>query len=125
MSTTTENKKATPSTDTPEAEAAVPPPAPIIDDSGDLDYEALLEAYDTSFKNLSEGEVVSGTVLKLTPSHVVIDVGFKSEGLVSLVEFREKDGSIQIKPGDAVDVLLESTETSEGGLFSLGKKQSR
>ncbi len=122
MSITTENKKAAPSPDTPEAEAVIPPTAPIIEDSSDLDYEALLEAYDTSFKNLAEGEVVSGTVLKLTPSHVIIDVGFKSEGLVSLAEFRQKDGSIQIKPGDAVDVLLESTETSEGGVVLSREK---
>jgi len=125
MSITTENKKAAPSPDTPEAEAVIPPTAPIIEDSedsSDLDYAALLEAYDTSFKNLAEGEVVSGTVLKLTPSHVIIDVGFKSEGLVSLAEFRQKDGSIQIKPGDAVDVLLESTETSEGGVVLSREK---
>ena len=122
MSTTTEDKKAAPSPDTPESGAAALPSAPIIDDSDDLDYKSMLEAYDTSFKNLSEGEVVSGTVLKLTPSHVVIDVGFKSEGLVALTEFREKDGSIQIKPGDSVDVLLESTETSEGGVVLSREK---
>ena len=122
MSITTENKKAAPSPDTPEAEAVIPPTAPIIEDSSDLDYEALLEAYDTSFKNLAEGEVVSGTVLKLTPSHVVIDVGFKSEGLVSLAEFRQKDGNIQIKPGDTIDVLLESTESSEGGIVLSREK---
>ena len=122
MSTTTEDKKAAPAPEAPAAEAAVPASAPVIDDSDDLDYEALLAAYDSSFKNLSEGKVVSGTVLKLTPSHVVIDVGFKSEGLVSLSEFREKDGSIQIKPGDSVDVLLESTETSEGGVVLSREK---
>ena len=122
MPTTTENKKAAPSPDTPEAKAVMLPAAPIIEDSSDLDYEALVEAYDTSFKNLSEGEVVSGRVLKLTPSHVVIDVGFKSEGLVSLAEFRQKDGSIQIKPGDAIDVLLESTESSEGGVVLSREK---
>ena len=122
MPTTTEDKKAASPAGNSQAEAAAPPAAPVIEDAGDLDYEALLEAYDTSFTNLSEGEVVPGTVLKLTPSHAVIDVGFKSEGLVSLAEFREKDGSIQIKPGDSVDVLLESTESSEGGVVLSREK---
>ena len=56
-------------------------------EDGDTDpqeYARLLEFYDTSFRNLAEGEVVKGTVVKVTPTEVIVDVGFKSEGIIPL-----------------------------------------
>ncbi|MGH9329025.1 MAG: 30S ribosomal protein S1, partial [Vicinamibacterales bacterium] len=78
------------------------------------DYQRLLELYDNSFRNLAEGEVVKGTVLKVTPSEVIVDVGYKSEGIIAIDEFVDETGQITVQPGDTVDVLLERTEDREG-----------
>ncbi|MFH1474576.1 MAG: S1 RNA-binding domain-containing protein, partial [Chloroflexota bacterium] len=51
------------------------------------EYARLLDLYDSSFRNIAEGEVVKGTVLKVTDAEVVVDVGYKSEGLISIHEF--------------------------------------
>jgi small subunit ribosomal protein S1 len=77
-------------------------------------YERLLDMYDVSFKNFAEGEVVKGTVLQVSESEVIVDVGYKSEGIIAIEEFRDETGKISIKVGDMVDVLLEKTEDKEG-----------
>jgi small subunit ribosomal protein S1 len=97
---------------------------PVIEIPEEVDYEAILDAYDTSLKDFSEGEVIKGTVLKLTPTHVVVDVGFKSEGVISLQEFRDEQGEIDLKPGDEVEVLLESME-KEGSIVLSREKALR
>jgi small subunit ribosomal protein S1 len=78
------------------------------------DYERLLDMYDVSFKNFAEGEVVRGVVLQVSDSEVIVDVGYKSEGIIPIEEFRDETGKVNIKPGDTVDVLLEKTEDKEG-----------
>src|SRR5687767_9943966 len=78
------------------------------------EYERLLDMYDVSFKNFAEGEVVRGVVLQVSESEVIVDVGYKSEGIIPLDEFRDETGKISVKPGDIVDVLLEKTEDKEG-----------
>src|SRR5512138_3071485 len=78
------------------------------------EYQRLLELYDNSFRNLSEGEVVKGTVLKVTPSEVVVDVGYKSEGMIPIEEFIDENGHVAVQAGDTVDVLLERTEDRDG-----------
>jgi len=54
------------------------------EDMDPKDFASMLEAYDESFRNMAEGEVVKGTVLKVTDTHVVVDVGYKSEGLIAV-----------------------------------------
>jgi len=78
------------------------------------EYAKLLDVYDNSFRNIAEGEVVKGTVLKVTPSEVVVDVGYKSEGIIALQEFIDDQGQVTVQPGDIVDVLLERTEDRDG-----------
>jgi small subunit ribosomal protein S1 len=80
----------------------------------DAEYERLLDMYDVSFKNFAEGEVVKGVVLQVSDSEVIVDVGYKSEGIIPVDEFRDETGQITIKVGDSVDVLLEKTEDKEG-----------
>src|SRR5215813_4928151 len=84
------------------------------DDVDSQDYARLLGLYDTSFRNIAEGEVVKGTVLQVTENEVVVDVGFKSEGLIPIEEFTDEHGQISVEAGDVVDVLLERTEDREG-----------
>jgi small subunit ribosomal protein S1 len=78
------------------------------------EYARLLDLYDSSFRNIAEGEVVKGTVLKVTASEVIVDVGYKSEGIIAVDEFVDENGQIAVQPGDIVDVLLERTEDREG-----------
>src|SRR5437879_13822491 len=78
------------------------------------EYARLLDVYDSSFRNIAEGEVVKGTVLKVTASDVIVDVGYKSEGMISISEFLDENGEVTVQAGDIVDVLLERTEDREG-----------
>src|SRR5678816_2809332 len=88
--------------------------SPQDDQIDPQEYARLLDLYDNSFRNIAEGEVVKGTVLKVTPSEVIVDVGYKSEGIIPVDEFLDETGQITVQPGDIVDVLLERTEDREG-----------
>src|SRR5947207_15125939 len=90
------------------------------------EYARLLDVYDSSFRNIAEGEVVKGTVLKVTPSEVIVDVGYKSEGIIAIDEFLDESGEVTVQPGDIVDVLLERTEDREGYVvLSRAKAEKR
>jgi small subunit ribosomal protein S1 len=89
-------------------------PAYEEDTMDPAEYARLLDIYDNSFRNIAEGEVVKGTVLKVTETEVIVDVGFKSEGIISVDEFLDENRQITVQPGDVVDVLLEKTEDREG-----------
>jgi small subunit ribosomal protein S1 len=88
--------------------------SPLDDQIDPQEYARLLDLYDSSFRNIAEGEVVKGTVLKVTPSEVIVDVGYKSEGIIPIDEFVDETGQVSVQPGDTVDVLLERTEDREG-----------
>ncbi|HUG43431.1 MAG TPA: 30S ribosomal protein S1 [Acidobacteriota bacterium] len=97
---------------------------PVIEEPGDAEFRSILEAYDSQLKDFTEGEVISGKILKVTDSHVIVDVGFKSEGVIPLSEFRKGADAVDLKPGDRVDVLLESIET-EGSIILSREKAER
>ena len=85
----------------------------------------MLGIYDDSFRNMAEGEVVKGTVLKVTDTAVVVDVGYKSEGLIQIHEFLDETGDVTVQPGDTVDVLLERTEDREGHIVLSREKAEK
>ncbi|HJN93322.1 MAG TPA: S1 RNA-binding domain-containing protein, partial [Dehalococcoidia bacterium] len=89
------------------------------------EYARLLALYESSFRNIAEGEVVKGTVLKVTSSEVVVDVGYKSEGMIALEEFLDESGQITVQAGDIVDVLLERTEDREGHIVLSREKAEK
>ena len=89
------------------------------------EHARLLELYASSFKNIAEGEVIKGTVLKVSDSEVVVDVGYKSEGVIALSEFYDETGEAPIHPGDLVDVLLERTEDREGHIVLSREKAEK
>jgi len=107
---------------TPASQTSGAGPTQTVNGAGDYleetvdpeEYARLLDLYDNSFRHISEGEVVKGTVLKVTASEVVVDVGYKSEGIISVDEFVDENGQISVQPGDSVDVLLERTEDRDG-----------
>ena len=89
-----------------------------------LSPEDMSKLYDETFKNTKAGSVIKGTVLKVTKDFVVIDVGFKSEGVLPLEEFASMGGST-IQAGDEVDVFLEQVEDSDGQIVLSKEKADR
>jgi len=88
---------------------------PFKDDDADpQEFSRMLDIYDNSFRNIAEGEVMKGIVLKVTPSEVIVDIGYKSEGIIGVDEFLDERGEVTVQPGDTVDVLLERTEDRDG-----------
>jgi len=80
------------------------------------EYENL---YDETLSSVAENEVVDGTVISMTKREVVINIGYKSEGVVSLNEFRYNP---ELKIGDTVEVYVESKEDKSGQLILSHKK---
>jgi small subunit ribosomal protein S1 len=80
------------------------------------DFAAALETFTTEVEEqqASEDHVLKGTVLKLTPTHVVVDIGAKSEGMLPLAEVLDHEGKPRVQPGDEIDVMREKGETEEG-----------
>jgi small subunit ribosomal protein S1 len=89
------------------------------------EYQKLLEMYDDSMRNLTEGEIVPGRVIGITSNSVIIDVGYKSEGLVPIDEFLDREGNLTVAEGEEVDVLLEKTEDLEGHILLSRTKAQR
>jgi len=81
--------------------------------SGDVDFGQLLDQFEQEQASLQEGEVVRGTVVGISERGVVIDFGYKSEGIVNPAEFTE-NGVLAVKAGDEVDVLVKNMETADG-----------
>jgi small subunit ribosomal protein S1 len=79
------------------------------------------QVYDNTFVSLSDGQLVKGTVVGVTKTDVVVNIGFKSDGLVSLNEFRD---IANLKTGDEVEVMVVEKEDREGHLH-LSRKQAR
>ena len=84
------------------------------------DFQTL---YEESLKTLEEGQILRGTVIDITPDHVTVDVGYKSEGQIPMQEFLKRDRKVDVKIGDRIDVLLERKE-SEEGLLTLSKEKA-
>jgi len=81
----------------------------------------LESLYAGTFNSISKGEIVQGTVVSINNKDVVLNVGFKSDGLVSLSEFRDMP---ELKVGDVVDVYVESQEDINGQLV-LSRKRAK
>ncbi|HEY7163475.1 MAG TPA: 30S ribosomal protein S1 [Candidatus Binatia bacterium] len=80
---------------------------------GSNEFEALFEE---SLRTVKPGGVVKGRVVGITSTHVLIDVGYKSEGQIPIQEFMDRQGNVQVKVGDDVDVYFDSSESEHGGI---------
>ncbi len=79
------------------------------------DFSALLENYEKeSAASKQEGEIIRGVVVGITEQYVLIDIGYKSEGVVPREEFLDRNGNVTVTRGDEVDVLLRSLENQDG-----------
>jgi small subunit ribosomal protein S1 len=79
------------------------------------DFASALESFTTESEELeSDDHVLKGTVIKLTSTHVVVDIGAKSEGMVPLAEVMDHDGKPKFQAGDEIHVVRDKGQTEEG-----------
>ncbi len=90
------------------------------------DFAAALENFTTETEEaVGEDHVIKGTVVKLTPTQVVVDIGAKLEGMVSIAEVLDHEGQPRFKPGDEIDVMRDKGEVEEGYLKLSYQKAQR
>lgn len=83
------------------------------------EYQELKKLYEGTLNSISEGEIVKGRVVHIGDSHITVDIGFKSEGTISVAEFSNVQ---EMKIGDEVEVFLESVENKDGQLMLSRKR---
>jgi small subunit ribosomal protein S1 len=88
-----------------------------------LGMDELLNLYDKS--TFAEGEIVSGRVIKVTPTDIVVDIGYKSEGLLPKSEVTGYDGEVRVKAGDEIEVFVERLEDPSGYVMLSREKAAR
>ena len=86
-----------------------------VEEKESNEFGALLDS--TESKEFKEGEVFNGRVVTIGQDYVMVDIGYKQEGLVSVKEFQNYDGSLKISEGDDIEVYLEKLESSMGNLI--------
>ncbi len=87
----------------------------------DQSKEQIAEAYDKTMSNIAVGEVVEGTVTEINKREVIVNIGYKSEGMIPVSEFRYNS---ELQVGDKVEVYVESVEDKAGQL-ALSHKKAR
>jgi small subunit ribosomal protein S1 len=97
------------------------PTATMVDPE---EYQHLLEDY-SHLAPPSRHEVLEGRVLKISGNDVFIDVGHKSDGVAPLAQFADAAGQVTVRPGDVVDVMVESGQTSEGYVLLSHERAAR
>ncbi len=75
--------------------------------------ETLMDMYEESFKRFAEGEVVTGRIISVDKDHVLVDIGYKSEGQIRIHEFKDEKGNISAQIGDKVEVMVEWWDDEE------------
>jgi small subunit ribosomal protein S1 len=86
------------------------------------DYENLLDQYQFNAKEIAPGKIINGKVIKVTSTHALIDIGFKSEGVIPVEDFASIPDKNEIHPGDNIEALVERTDLKEGYLVLSYKK---
>lgn len=121
----------------PQSEAATHSLADIFakrrnDDDDDINWDdesgyssserqALFNLYDSTLRQFNENEIVIGKIVRMDDRNVIVNIGFKSEGIISRSEFRDNE---KLKPGDSVEVFIETVEDLDGQL-QLSRKRAK
>jgi small subunit ribosomal protein S1 len=90
-----------------------------------LGMDELLDIYDKKMASFNEGDIIRGRVIKVTQSEVIVDIGYKSEGLLPANEVTNYDGTLKVKAGDEIDVYLERLEDYTGHVILSREKAER
>lgn len=89
------------------------------EDYSDDEYNVLVKMYEGTLNTLKEKEIVTGRVVSKDEKYVIVDIGFKSEGIVPVNEFRNLEA---VLPGDEIEVFLDRVEDKDGQLVLSRKK---
>src|ERR671923_891273 len=106
----------------PAAQRAADPDVWVTTEDGDV-----IPNYDASFPTITEGEVVHGTVVRVDKDEVLVDIGYKSEGVIPVAELsirRSVNPADEVNVGEEIDALVLTKEDTEGRLI-LSKKRAR
>jgi small subunit ribosomal protein S1 len=96
-------------------------PEPIVFLADDEDFDAL---YEESVKGFRDQDIVTGTVTEITRDYVTVDIGFKSDCLITVNEFHNIEGVLEVEIGDSVEVYVEALEADEDGITYLSKRKA-
>ncbi len=83
------------------------------DEGADQTMASLMEMYEESLKRFEEGEVVNGRIISVDKDYVLVDVGYKSEGQISIHEFKNDQGEVDVAVDDVVEVMIEWWDEEE------------
>ena len=120
----------------PAAEASTTPPAPAAPVAARSEKELTMEDFASALESfeqeqaqteqaLNEDQVVTAKVLNITPQYIVVDIGYKSEGVVPVAEFQDSEGNVTLKRGDEIAVMREPGRTEEGYIHLSHHKAQR
>jgi small subunit ribosomal protein S1 len=87
------------------------------------DYEHLLDRYQFGRQEITMGRILKGRVIKRTPTHLLVDVGFKTEGAIPIEEFSDPKILAEFRPGSEIEAMLEKTDVKDGYLV-LSKRRA-
>ena len=94
-----------------------------FEETGDMgQFEDLFEE---SLKTFQSGEIIEGKVVRIDKEHVMVDVGYKSEGRLPVSEFMGEDGEVTVSPGDTIEILVEHWNPADGRLAISHSKALR
>jgi small subunit ribosomal protein S1 len=94
-------------------------PAPVED----ADYEHLIEEH-SHLAPPADGELLQGHVIKITPKEVIVDIGYKTEGMVPIEQVQQADGTVPFAPGDPIDVVIERHASQPEGMILLSHEKA-
>ncbi|MGA2731421.1 MAG: 30S ribosomal protein S1 [Syntrophobacteraceae bacterium] len=87
--------------------------------------DSMHDLYEQSFRNIQEGEVIRGRIVQVSDDFVMVDIGYKSEGQISIHEFKDELGVVQAGIGDEIDVLLEFHDDDDGTIHLSKEKAAK
>jgi small subunit ribosomal protein S1 len=107
-----------------------PAPAPRSEKEPSMeDFATALETFEQEQAQteaaLNEEQIVTGTVLKVTPQYVLVDIGYKSEGVIPVAELQDHEGNLRVQRGDEISVMRQPGHTEEGYINLSHQKAQR
>jgi small subunit ribosomal protein S1 len=94
-------------------QAEPPPPEPKMEHQEAEEFDQLLDSY-PQFSRPATGTLLKGHVVNVTGPDVIVDVGYKCEGIIPAEEFRDSQGNLRVQRGDEIEVLMDSGEERDG-----------
>jgi len=110
----------TSTSEAPRPHSSAPARLAVLDrEYNETEYKELVKLYEGTLGKISEGEIVRGRIVAIGDNEVSVDIGFKSEGVVSISEFTNRDA---LKVGEEIEVFLENVEDKDGQLVLSRKR---